>query len=154
MKLKSLLTAAIVGTAGLASLITAPAALAQAKEQYFPALIYRTGAYAPNGVPWANGFVDYLKLVNARGGLNGVKLAFEECETGYDAARSVECYERLKTKGSALLALTRGAVPRLTLGGGQRLGWTTWLGRRPDGRPADNLRVDAEAWVTRMERAA
>ena len=33
--------------------------------------------------PWANGFVDYLKLVNARGGINGVKIAFEECETGY-----------------------------------------------------------------------
>jgi branched-chain amino acid transport system substrate-binding protein len=29
-------------------------------------LVYRTGAYAPNGVPWANGYADYLKLVNAR----------------------------------------------------------------------------------------
>ena len=27
--------------------------------------VYRTGAYAPNGVPFANGYVDYLKLVNA-----------------------------------------------------------------------------------------
>ena len=34
----------------------APAgAFAQAKEQFFPLLVYRTGAYAPNGVPWANG---------------------------------------------------------------------------------------------------
>ena len=38
-------------------------------------LSYRTGAYAPNGTPWANGYVDYLKLVNARGGINGVKLS-------------------------------------------------------------------------------
>ena len=73
-------------------------ALAQAKEQFIPVLSYRTGPYAPNGTPWANGFVDYLKLVNSKGGINGVKIAYEECETGYDTARSVECYERLKGK--------------------------------------------------------
>ena len=63
-------------------------------------LSYRTGAYAPNGIPFANGYVDYLKLVNARdGGINGVKITFEECETGYATDRGVECYERLKGKG-------------------------------------------------------
>ena len=30
-------------------------AFAQAKEQFFPVLSYRTGPYAPNGTPWANG---------------------------------------------------------------------------------------------------
>jgi branched-chain amino acid transport system substrate-binding protein len=75
-------------------------AQSKAKEQFFPVLPYRTGAYAPNGVPWANGYVDYLKLVNARdGGIGGVKITYEECETGYDTARGVECYERLKGKG-------------------------------------------------------
>ncbi len=49
-------------------------------EQFFPVLVYRTGAYAPNGTPWANGYVDYLKLVNAQGGINGVTITFEECE--------------------------------------------------------------------------
>ena len=69
-------------------------------EQFFPVLVYRTGAYAPNGMPFANGYVDYLKLVNARdGGINGVKITFEECETGYATDRGVECYERLKGKG-------------------------------------------------------
>ena len=64
-----------------------------------PVLVYRTGAYAPNGVPWADGFVDYLKLVNERdGGVNGIKIAYEECETGYATDRGVECYERLKSK--------------------------------------------------------
>ena len=44
-------------------------------EQFIPALVYRTGAYAPNGVPFANGFADYYKLVNERdGGINGVKI--------------------------------------------------------------------------------
>jgi branched-chain amino acid transport system substrate-binding protein len=75
-------------------------AQSKAKEQFFPVMVYRTGPYAPNGAPWANGYVDYLKLINARdGGINGVKIAYEECETGYDTARGVECYERAKGKG-------------------------------------------------------
>src|SRR5689334_14941070 len=91
---------AVAACAAAASLVTSGTALAQAAEQFFPVLVYRTGAYAPNGVPWANGYVDYLKLVNARdGGVNGVKITFEECETGYATDRGVECYERLKGKG-------------------------------------------------------
>jgi branched-chain amino acid transport system substrate-binding protein len=96
MQLKSLSLAAVVAAAGLTSVATT--AFAQAKEQFFPALVYRTGAYAPNGVPFANGYADYLKLTNARGGINGVKVTFEECETGYATDRGVECYERLKGK--------------------------------------------------------
>jgi branched-chain amino acid transport system substrate-binding protein len=78
--------------------LVAITATAETKEQFFPGLPYRTGPYAPNGVPWANGYADYLKLVNAKGGINGVKIVYEECETGYDTARGVECYERLKGK--------------------------------------------------------
>ena len=85
-------------TLAAAALLAANAALAQAKEQFFPVLSYRTGAYAPNGAPYANGYVDYLKLTNARGGINGVKVSWEECETGYATDRGVECYERLKGK--------------------------------------------------------
>jgi branched-chain amino acid transport system substrate-binding protein len=81
-----------------AAFAVASSAFAQAKEQFFPVLSYRTGAYGPNGTPWANGYVDYLKLTNARGGINGVKISFEECETGYATDRGVECYERLKGK--------------------------------------------------------
>ncbi|MBE2263794.1 MAG: ABC transporter substrate-binding protein [Burkholderiaceae bacterium] len=98
MKFRKFILAASVVAAGLSSALTAPAAFAQAKEQFFPVLVYRTGAYAPNGVPFADGYVDYLKLVNARGGINGVKVSWEECETGYATDRGVECYERLKGK--------------------------------------------------------
>jgi len=85
---------------GLCSLFANSHAWAQAKEQFIPLLVYRTGPYAPNGTPWANGKQDYLKMVNARdGGINGVKITFEECETGYATDRGVECYERLKGKG-------------------------------------------------------
>jgi branched-chain amino acid transport system substrate-binding protein len=97
-KLKAGLACAALAIAG--SMALADAALAQAKEQFFPVLVYRTGPYAPNGVPFANGYVDYLKMVNARdGGINGVKITMEECETGYATDRGVECYERLKGKG-------------------------------------------------------
>ena len=37
---------------------SAAGAFAQAKEQFFPLLSYRTGPYAPNGTPWANGKQD------------------------------------------------------------------------------------------------
>ena len=95
--LKHLALAAVTVTLS-APMVTA--AHAQAKEQFFPVISYRTGAYAPNGVPFANGYMDYLKLVNARdGGIGGVKITFEECETGYATDRGVECYERLKGKG-------------------------------------------------------
>jgi len=130
MKLKSLSMAALLAAAGLASVATN--AFAQAKEQFFPALVYRTGAYAPNGVPFANGYVDYLKLTNARGGINGVKVSWEECETGYATDRGVECYERLKGKGATVFqplstgitfALTEKApgdkIPLITAGYGR-----------------------------------
>ena len=92
-----MLCAALAASAAIAG---SGAAYAQANEQFFPVLVYRTGAYAPNGVPFADGYVDYLKLVNARdGGINGVRVTFEECEFGYATDRGVECYERLKGKG-------------------------------------------------------
>src|SRR3546814_10470915 len=48
----------------------------------------------------ANGFADYLRMLNARdGGIGGVPIMLEECDTGYNTDRGVECYERLKNKG-------------------------------------------------------
>ena len=116
MKLRQVVLAVAVAASGASSLL-AGHAFAQTKEQFIPVLSYRTGAYAPNGVPWANGYVDYIKLVNARGGINGVKLSFEECETAYDTARSVECYERLKGKNggaSFVQPLSTGATFAIT----------------------------------------
>src|SRR3989338_10368235 len=104
MNLRKLAVAASVAAIGLSAALTTPAAFA-AEEQFFPVLAYRTGAYAPNGAPWANGFVDYMKLTNARGGVNGVKLIWEECETGYATDRGVECYERLKGKHGGATAV-------------------------------------------------
>ena len=126
--MKSLMTMIVAA----ATLVSSGAAFAQAKEQFFPLLVYRTGPYAPNGTPWANGKQDYIKMINARdGGINGVKIAFEECETGYATDKGVECYERLKGKTNTLFdpqstgitfALTDKApgdkIPLITLGYG------------------------------------
>jgi len=90
-----------------AALVAGPllaAAVAQPKEMFIPLLVYRTGAYAPSGIPIANGFVDYFTLLNERdGGINGIRVAWEECETQYDTKQGVECYERLKSKNPVLV---------------------------------------------------
>jgi branched-chain amino acid transport system substrate-binding protein len=132
MKVRNLVLSVSLACAALSGALVPTAAMAQAKEQFFPVLVYRTGAYAPNGVPFANGYVDYLKLVNARGGINGVKVSFEECETGYATDKGVECYERLKGKGATVFqplstgitfALTEKApndkIPLITAGYGR-----------------------------------
>jgi branched-chain amino acid transport system substrate-binding protein len=98
MKFRSITLAVAMATAGVGGLLASNAALAQDKVQFFPVLSGRTGPVAPNATPWANGHNDYMKLVNARGGINGVMTLVEECETAYDTARGVECYERLKAK--------------------------------------------------------
>src|SRR5213079_903007 len=100
MSLKTLLSGALA--AALVAGPMAAAAPAQPKEMFIPLLVYRTGPYAPSGIPIANGFVDYFALLNERdGGINGVKLAWEECETQYKTDLGVECYEKLKGKGPA-----------------------------------------------------
>jgi branched-chain amino acid transport system substrate-binding protein len=68
-----------------------------ADEQFFPLQSYRVGPYAAGGTGFFGGFIDYLNLINIRdGGVNGVKLTWEEGETQYEVERGVEVYERLK----------------------------------------------------------
>ena len=93
MKFRQLTLAA----AAALTLGASASAMAQA-QQFFPVLSGRTGPVAPNATPWANGHNDYMKLVNARGGINGVMTLVEECETAYATDKGVECYERLKGK--------------------------------------------------------
>ena len=78
----SLLAALGVALAGLA----APAA-AQ-KEQFVPANFYWVGPYAPGGSGFGGGIIDYMQMINERdGGINGVKLTWEKCETEYNNCR-------------------------------------------------------------------
>jgi branched-chain amino acid transport system substrate-binding protein len=99
-----LIKSALASVALGAALIGA-AASAQAEEQFIPILSYRVGPYAAGGSGFFGGSIDYFNLVNANGGINGVKIKWEECETEYNPSRGVECYERLKSKngGAALV---------------------------------------------------
>ena len=97
--LKTLLRTAV---AGLAIAVAASALPAKADEQYFPLQSYRVGPYAAGGTGFFGGFIDYMNLINTRdGGVNGVKLTWDECETQYEVERGVECYERQKSRPNA-----------------------------------------------------
>ncbi|MBY6003193.1 ABC transporter substrate-binding protein [Salipiger bermudensis] len=75
---------------------------ALAEGLYTPNLAYRTGPFAATGIPLMNGQADYMNMLNARdGGIGGVMIDFDECETGYSTEKGVECYE--KTKGKAIV---------------------------------------------------
>lgn len=93
------LAAATVATVAITSLLPVGQALAQANEQFIALPSYRVGPYGSNGQAFYGGYVDYLNYVNMKeGGVGGVKLTWEECETEYNTAKGVECYERLKAK--------------------------------------------------------
>src|ERR1700736_5710005 len=100
MRLKHLALGLAVATA-----LPAAAVTAQAEEGiYVPLFTYRTGPYAGSGTPIANGMSDYLNMLNERdGGIGGVKIIVEECETGYDTKKGVECYESVKGKGPVVV---------------------------------------------------
>ena len=60
-------------------------------ELVFPSLSYRTGAYGPNGIPFADGYEDYFTLMNERdGGIGGEPVRVVKCETAYNTEKRVE----------------------------------------------------------------
>jgi len=60
----------------------------------------------------------------------------------------VRLYTCLELDWDARLVLKKNEVPALSLGRSGRLGWTTWLGHRPD-TDANDLCLDAEAFGAR-----
>jgi branched-chain amino acid transport system substrate-binding protein len=74
-----------------------PVAQAANDQQFIPLATYRVGAYASSGIPWWAGEIDYFRYINeVEGGINGVKLVWQECETEWTAEKGIECYERFK----------------------------------------------------------
>ena len=103
--------------AAAAVAVSAPLALA---DLVFPSLSYRTGPYAPNGIPFADGFEDYITLLNERdGGIGGETVRLLECETGYNTTKGVECYESVKAEGALFInpnstGITYQLIPKAT----------------------------------------
>lgn len=92
------------GALAAAALLAGPAPAQDEKDmQFFPVNAYWTGPYAAGGSAFGGGLIDYMKMLNARdGGVNGVKLFWEKCETQYQNDRIVECYERMKNRGAGM----------------------------------------------------
>ena len=92
-------------------------------ELTFSALSYRTGAYGNNGIPFADGYLDYFTLLQERdGGIGGESIRVIECETAYNTEKGVECYEA--TKGEGVLSysplstgITYQLIPKVTADG-------------------------------------
>jgi branched-chain amino acid transport system substrate-binding protein len=89
-----------------------------AQDLHFPSLSYRTGPFAAGGTPFADGYSDYLTLINARdGGINGVTIRQTECETAYNTERGVECYQSVRGDAPMVLqplstGITYQLIPR------------------------------------------
>ncbi|MGM0586421.1 MAG: ABC transporter substrate-binding protein [Pseudomonadota bacterium] len=81
----------------VASAMLALAAGPALAQHLLPSFVYRTGPYAPSGIPFADGVSDYYTLLNERdGGVGGVKIDEDVCETAYNTQKGVECYENIK----------------------------------------------------------
>lgn len=117
MRTKSLITGGLF--AALAMSAVAPAFAED--SIYVPLFSYRTGPYAGSGIPIANGMEDYFTMLNERdGGINGVKIIMEECETGYDTQKGVECYEQVKAKNPVVITpystgITLQVIPKASV---------------------------------------
>ena len=127
---------------GVAVVVAASAAVATAHAEdgiYIPLMSYRTGPYSGAGAAIFNGMSDYLNMLNARdGGVGGARLIVEECETGYDTKKGVECYEldERQKPGSQHALFDRDHTPIDPQGGGRQDPdfvdglWPFCLGRR------------------------
>ena len=93
-KLASTLTVVVA----LFSSLAIPQTASSAETQYFPIASSRVGPYSAMGTGYYGAQIDYLNYVNMTGGVNGVMLTWQECETEYNAVKTVECYQRLLEK--------------------------------------------------------
>lgn len=115
--LKNVKTTMIAAALVAGTIATSLPAAAQ-ESIYVPLFTYRTGPFSGSGIYIAEGMRDYLEMLNQRdGGIGGVKLALEECETGYDTKKGLECYEAVKDKKPIVInpwstGITLPLIPR------------------------------------------
>ena len=124
MKLKKIAAYAVAATMAASPVMA---------QLVFPSLSYRTGPFGANGAEVADGFADYMTLLNERdGGIGGVMTEVIECETGYSTEKGVECYEATKGEGALIYqplstGMTYQLIPKTAADGIPML--TTGYGR-------------------------
>lgn len=80
--------------------------LVQVSDQFIVIFSYWVGLYGINGQLYYGGYVDYFNYINFKeGGVNGVKLFWEECEIEYNNVKGVECYECMKNKNLVIYGI-------------------------------------------------
>src|SRR5438034_5082294 len=65
----------------------------------------RTGATQTVGVNMCPGAQDYVRLVNAKGGVEGHRIRLIEIDHEYKVPPAVEAYERYKKEGAVVIAV-------------------------------------------------
>lgn len=81
----------------MATAMSATAPVMAEGEVYIPMPVYRVGPYATGGTGYFGGIIDYYTLMNMKeGGVGGMKIIWNECETNYNDQKGVECYHRQK----------------------------------------------------------
>ena len=101
MKMRKILCGIIV--LAFIGFIGAAQSQAAEKEVTYLSLADYTAAIAGLNVPGDMGTEDYFKELNAKGGVDGVKVKFIGVDTRYDVARGVSAYKRYRTEPKLLV---------------------------------------------------
>jgi len=96
MKRKCLLFLVTAVSVGLGLGVFSAASFAQEKEVSYLSLADYTGPIAGLNVPADMGLEDYIKEMNAKGGIEGIPIKFIGIDTRYDVARAVSAYKRYR----------------------------------------------------------
>ena len=86
-----------LATATVAAVMAAAPVMA---DLVFPSLSYRTGAYAADGIPFADGYADYMTLLNERdGGIGGVMTRIWNAKPAITPKKVWNVMRRQRVKG-------------------------------------------------------
>jgi branched-chain amino acid transport system substrate-binding protein len=90
-------------SASLVCMIDRPAA--QQKELVIGEQCDRTGATQLVGVILCPGIMDYIDLINSKGGVEGYRIRLDEIDHEYKVPPAIEAYERYKAEGAVSIML-------------------------------------------------
>jgi len=90
-------------SASLVWMVDRPAA--QQKELVIGEQCDRTGATQLVGVILCPGVMDYINLINSKGGVEGYRIRLDEIDHEYKVPPAIEAYERYKAEGAVSIML-------------------------------------------------
>jgi ABC-type branched-subunit amino acid transport system substrate-binding protein len=103
MKKKRLLFLVMALSICLSLGVFSSACFAQEREVAYLSLADYTGPIAGLNVPADMGLEDYIKEVNGKGGVEGIRIKFIGIDTRYDVARAVSAYKRYRRAPKLLM---------------------------------------------------